>query len=123
MRRIHAAWAMALFALACQSRLELPEKPLPPTAPGPGSISGRLVLAEAGTTRTKPAQGARIQVLRSNVAAVSNAEGRFVLEPITHADGTILIQFDSDDDGTFDRQRLLAFAEISAAPGRDVSIG
>jgi hypothetical protein len=46
----------------------------------------------------------------------------FTLQGLTQRDATLLVQFDSDGDGTSDRQRLVDLRDYGAGPGRDVTL-
>src|SRR5207302_10125017 len=105
----------ALAAVGCHRELDVP-------AVQPGSLSGRLVTERPGDVPAA-ASGATLQLLQSNVRAVSNGEGRFVLAPLTARDGDILVQFDLRADGTFARQRLLRLSDFGAGLGHDVGAG
>lgn len=108
-------WLAAL--VACTRTLDVPP------APGPGSLSGRLVIALPGVAETQPAAGAQLRLLHSNVSSIANADGRFTLSPILDKTGTVLVQFDARADGSFGRQRLLQLEDLGAGPGHDVSTG
>jgi len=101
--------------------LALPAKPPPP---GPGTVQGTVVYAVSGRTTSRPAGGARIQLVNTTLETAADLEsGRFVLEGITQSTGLLLITFDADRDGVIDRQKLLDLTAIKAGPGRDVALG
>ncbi len=98
--------------------------PNPPPPPGPGTLQGTLVYSVPGRIGSRPAGGATVQLMNSSVKTVSNGEtGRFLIGGITEKSGQALITFDSDHDGTVDRQKVIDFEAVKAGPGRDVELG
>src|SRR5437868_5282887 len=118
MRRLGLAAVLAV--ISCERNLDIPE-PAPP--PGPGSIYGRVVCAKPGVADRLPAPGASIALLSSSLQTHSKDDGAFLLSGITVATGDVLFRYDSDGDGTFDRQRIISLAQIGAGPGHDIALG
>lgn len=113
------AVVVVLVVSGCRD-LQLP--PIPGTG-SPGAVTGRVVWQRPGRLAPQPAQGASIFILNSNLGTTASADGRFVIEGITSSEGALLIRFDSDRDGTAERQRVISLAELGAGRGRTVSAG
>lgn len=115
------AWlAVVVVSLSCNRSLDVAD---PPAATGPGVITGRAVFARPGRTQREPAGGAQVSLLGSGARATSDPQGNFQLEGITREVGQLLFRFDSDGDGAFDRQKLVALEALKAGPGRQLAIG
>ncbi len=109
-----------LALVACNRALEVAD---PPPAPGPGTISGRAVISKPGRPQRLPASGAEVSLLGSGVRTRCDAQGNFLLEGITSERGQLLFRFDSDANGSFDRQKLVSLEALKAGPGRQLAIG
>src|SRR5688500_17909830 len=91
---------LRLLALgACSRSLELPPAPEPP---GPGSISGRVVIALPGRSDRIAAPGAEVSLFGSALATKADVNGQFRIEGITRESGQLLLRYDSDQNGSFD---------------------
>ncbi len=125
MIRRAALLALAASLAACGHDTSLPAAP-GPVDDGDGTISGRVVVEEAGTPLPVAAAATVVQVLdpegavRAETAA--DAEGRFAVFP-GDVPWTVLFRFDADGDGAFERQRLVASSELPLLPGADLSLG
>jgi hypothetical protein len=95
----------------------------PPPPPGAGTVQGTLLYAVPGRTERRAAAGARVSLLGSSVEVVALESGRFLLAGVRSSEGQLLIQFDQDADGTFERQRVLELGDMGAGLGRDVELG
>lgn len=109
--------------VACDRGLTLPEPPPAPTAPPPPTLSGRVVIAEPGTGRRLPIEKAVVEVLRTNLATQTNADGRFTIGPFARLEGRLALRLDEDGDGVPERQRLLDVAELAAGRTGPVEAG
>ena len=86
-------------------------------------MQGTLLYAVPGRTERRPAAGARVSLLGSGVEVVALESGRFLLAGVRSSEGQLLIQFDQDADGTFERQRVLELGDLGAGLGREVELG
>lgn len=111
---------VSLFAISCTRSLELPPPPGPPT---PGTLQGRLVVAQPGTTTRAPAKGAVVQLLSSSAGVIADDDGRFLIEGITKPAGNVLFRFDGDGDGQFEKQKSLTLQALKAGPGKSIDLG
>ena len=89
----------------------------------PGLVSGRVVWQRPGRLQAEPARGAAVFVLGTNLAASSDADGRFLVDGLISSDGALLIRFDADGDGQPERQRSFPLQHIGAGRGRQISLG
>lgn len=112
--------SVVLGLAGCARDLELPPAPGPVQ---PGTISGRVVFADPGSTVKKPAVGAGAEVLATGISAIADGDGRFLLTGVDRTQGQLLLRFGLKPDGTFARQRMLLLSAIGAGPGRDISLG
>lgn len=119
MRRALAV-ACLLAGSTCSRSLTVPDAP---PAPAPGSISGRVVVAQPGRTTVLPAIGADIILLDTGQSVRAAPSGHFRLEGITRTTGRLLFRYDSNTDGRYDRQKTLGLEMLAAGPGRDISMG
>ncbi|MBK7863492.1 MAG: Ig-like domain-containing protein [Archangiaceae bacterium] len=118
-RWLTTALFAALAMLACRD-LNLIS---PPANPKPGSISGRVVVAEPGRPGTHPIEGVQVEVLGTGLITTTDPLGYFRIEGITSDAAQVLFRFDLDHDGHPDRQKLLSLQALKAGVGRDVAIG
>lgn len=88
--------------------------------PGPGSVSGRVVLAEPGSTEKRPLGGAEVRVLGSGFAATTTPAGTFTIEGLELPSGTVLVR--AEVGGSL-KQRALQLAEFGTGPTRHVDLG
>ncbi|MBL9039421.1 MAG: carboxypeptidase regulatory-like domain-containing protein [Archangium sp.] len=114
------AVVVTVISLAACRSLDLPEPPGPVL---PGTVSGRTVVAVPGRPAPVSAGGAEVALLESGQGTTADATGAFRLEGIRKEAGTLLFRFDSDGDGTFDKQKVLSLEALKAGPGKDVSLG
>jgi hypothetical protein len=110
-----ALWAL-LFLTGCRDLTTPPQ-------PGPGSIAGRVVYGVPGRADLKPAGGTVVTVLGSGLSAVANQAGTFTLTPLEETEGLLLFSFDSDGDGTIDRQKVERLADWKTGPHKAVQMG
>jgi hypothetical protein len=110
---------VAVLGVGCRD-LKVPEAP---PAPGPGTISGRAVVAVAGRSEKKPAEGAFVRLLPTGLVTKTDADGLFVLEGVTRSTGELLLQHDVDGDGHFERQRLVRVDGYRPGFNRHVQLG
>lgn len=115
--------ALAVVSVVLLSSCHNLELPLPPAPLGAGVVTGRVVWQRPGRFTAEPASGASVFLMNTNLGVSTSADGRFVLEGITSAEGSLWVRFDADADGTADHQRVLSLKELGAAPGRTVSTG
>ncbi len=94
-----------------------------PQPPGPGTLQGRLVYQLPGQRALLPAAGGTAELLGSSLTAKADSDGRFVLGGLTVKEGSVLVRFDAEGDGRFERQRVLDLRELKAGAGRDVALG
>jgi hypothetical protein len=94
-----------------------------PPPPGPGSLTGKVVLAVPGTPTRVPVVGAQVEVLSSGRRTVSDDQGAFSVTGLLADETKVLFRADLDGDGHVDRQKLLALGALSAGRSRDVSLG
>lgn len=118
--KARALVAVSLFAFNCSRNLELPDPPGPPT---PGTLQGRLVIAQPGTSTRSPAAKAVVQLLASSAGTLADDNGNFLVEGITKEAGTVLLRFDGDGDGQFEKQKSLTLQALKAGPGRNINLG
>lgn len=116
MSRIVKWLALPLLLVSCR------ELSVPPP-PGPGFLTGRIVVAEPGTGRKRPAADVFVELNLTNLTTRTSAEGRFTLGPLPRRDGTLSLRLDADGDGRFERQRLIPLASLALPPSGDVSVG
>jgi len=112
-----------LCLFGCTGCLDLALPSLPPP-PGPGTLQGTLVYSVPGRVGSRPAGGARVQLVNATIFTLADPDsGRFLLGGITERSGQVLVTFDSDNDGSVDRQKVIDFETVKAGPGRDVELG
>ncbi len=104
---------------ACSRDLSLP----PTASQGPGSVSGRAVIAVPGQVERQPAAGATVSLLSSTAQVTTTADGLFTLNGITQTSGGVLFRYGETDAGSYTLQKLIDLADIGAGPGRLVNIG
>ena len=112
--------ASLVFVASCSRSLELPP---PPGPPAPGTVQGTVKYAVPGRASLRPANGAVIELLGTNIRTQSNEDGRFLLDGITTTEGRLLIRFDLNADSKPDFQKVISLAEIQAGVGRNVALG
>jgi hypothetical protein len=100
--------------------LDLP--PIPDPA-RPGAITGRAVSALAGRQTLIGVPKARVELMGTGLAVLTDANGYFRLEGIRTSSSKVLFSVDLDGDGQADRQKLLALDALRAGPGRSVAVG
>lgn len=108
--------ALAAFVVAgvgCRE-LTVPERP------GPGSVTGRVLLAEPGEAERKPAAGAEVRLLGSGQATTTTPAGTFTLQPVAVTQGLMLVRVTV---GQVVRQRVLQLSDYGTGPGKNVSLG
>jgi hypothetical protein len=115
-RGFRGLWTLLLALAGCR-QLAVP----PP--PGPGTISGRAVVAVPGRTEKVAAPGALVRLLPGGLGATADEAGLFVVEAVTRTSGDLLLQVDADRDGVFERQRLVRLDGYHPGAGRQVSLG
>lgn len=111
-----------LALVACNRALDVADPP-PVAIPGPGTISGKAVISKPGRPQRNPASGAEVSLLGTGARTRCDAQGNFLLEGITSERGQLLFRFDSDSNGSFDRQKLVTLEALKAGPGRQLAIG
>jgi hypothetical protein len=118
-------WLLRLWVLIVVVLVGCRDLTLPPTppAPGVGTVQGTLLYAVPGRTERRPAAGARVSLLGSSIEVVALESGRFLLAGVRSSEGQLLIQFDQDADGTFERQRVFELGDLGAGLGREVELG
>ncbi|MCU0695762.1 MAG: carboxypeptidase regulatory-like domain-containing protein [Myxococcaceae bacterium] len=98
--------------------------PAPPPPPMPGALEGTLVFAQPGQATLRPAVGASVELVGSGVRTTSAGDTAFFsLSPVDTNAGAVLIRFDSDGDGTADKQRLLDLEPLKTGRGKRVNAG
>jgi hypothetical protein len=116
---------MRLFLLAVLVLAACRDLSLPP-APGmgaPGTVFGRAVYSPPGASQPQPAAGTLVTLGASSIRVTAGTDGRFDVEGLASTGGTLIFQFDSDGDGTFDRQRTVSLEAVGAGPGRNINLG
>ncbi|MDP1916818.1 MAG: carboxypeptidase-like regulatory domain-containing protein [Myxococcales bacterium] len=91
-----------------------------PEPPGPGSVSGRVVLAEPGSSERRPLGGAEVRVLGSGLATTTAPAGTFVLENLELTSGLLLVRAEV---GGVARQRVVQLADFGTGARRRVNLG
>src|SRR5262245_23413202 len=111
MRPASVRWLVVLLAVAaCTRSLEAPPPPTPKQA---GTLQGSVFYAQQGRSTLSPARGATVELLGSSVTTVAQGDNAFfTLSPILVTSGTVVIRFDSDGDGTPDRQKALQLEDL-----------
>lgn len=121
MKPSRASLAVVVLVLSsCNRSLHVADAPGPP---GPGTISGRTVVAQPGRSQRVAAAGAEVLLLGSGLKTSSDAAGNFLLEGLTRESGLLLFRWDSDGNGSFDRQKAVSLQALKAGPGRQLAIG
>ena len=95
-------------------------------APPPGlrrNVTGRIVIAESGTSRQLPVQGAYVELLRTNLSAQTGADGRFSLGPLPGRGGTLSVRYSSSGSSAYDKQRLVQLSSLEAGGAGDLLAG
>ncbi|HEY0882169.1 MAG TPA: carboxypeptidase regulatory-like domain-containing protein, partial [Archangium sp.] len=87
-----------------------------PPSPGPGSITGRVLVASPGEPLGVPAVGASVSLVEAGILVTASADGRFTLSPVTQAQGTLEIAAGS-------LRRVLSLESLGAGFGRAVALG
>src|ERR1700722_14468226 len=94
----------------------------PLSADHPGTLAGRaLTLGLDGSW--VPAVGAQASILSTSLAAVSDADGRFLLSGIAHSGGQLLLAYSSTGTVTLDQQVLISLANVGVGPGVQAQLG
>ncbi|MFT3708204.1 MAG: hypothetical protein QM817_11175 [Archangium sp.] len=92
-----------------------------PPPPGPGTVSGRVVVAVPGVTLKQAVPAASVSLVSGSLSTTAGADGRFVLSGFTFATGTL--RFRADVPGIGVRQKTITLESIGAGPGRNVELG
>src|SRR4051812_41679859 len=90
-----AALCCTVFSFGCLD-LSLPP---PPGPPRPGTISGRVVVAQPGRPEKLARSGAQVEVLGTGLKVTTDTGGFFRIEGISSDAGQVLFSFDADGDG------------------------
>ena len=114
MSRLTLVVAVLLGLSGCNRDLSFP------APPGPGSVSGRVVLAEPGSTEKRPLAGAEVRVLGSGLATTTSPGGTFTLENLELTSGLLLVHVEL---GGTSHQQLLQLADFGTGPRRTVDVG
>ncbi|GMU61883.1 MAG: hypothetical protein AMXMBFR34_36460 [Myxococcaceae bacterium] len=117
---MHARWLALASALATAGCYDT-TLPLPPQPPGPGSLSGRVVVARPGLVAKEAVPGADVRLWSSSLATRSGADGRFRLDGVVTSEGTLHLS--ADVPGIGPRERVLDLATLGAGFGRQVELG
>jgi alpha-tubulin suppressor-like RCC1 family protein len=107
-RRICGAVAITWLAACLDTQL--------PPSPGPGSITGRVLVAAPGEPLGTPAAGATITLVEAGLTTTSQADGRFTLAPVSQGEGTLEITSGA-------LKRLLSLETLGAGFGRTTVLG
>lgn len=105
---------LLLSFAACSHDTELPP------VPGPGSVTGRVLLAEPGRVEKRPVEGAEVRVLGSGLATSTTPAGTFTLGGVEQTSGLLLVRVEL---GGVTRQRVLQLADYDTGPRRQVNLG
>lgn len=92
-----------------------------PPPPGPGTVSGRVVVSIPGVAARQPVANASVQLVSGSVATTTDADGRFALKGFTFDTGTL--RFRGEVPGLGLRQKTITLESIGAGPGHDVQLG
>ncbi len=111
--RTLAAAALAMSLVACSHDVTLPQPP-----PTTGFLSGRTVVAVPGSDQSRALAGATVTVLNSNLHAVSDDQGNFVIGPLPK--GKYSLYFSATANGAL-RQKLLS--GLTLTPGATGPLG
>lgn len=87
-----------------------------PPPPGPGNITGRVLVATPGEPIGSPVSGATVRLVESGVSVLSDDDGRFSIGPIFEKQGTLEISSGA-------LKRLLSLQSIGASFGRSIELG
>ncbi len=87
------------------------------------NLVGRVVIAESGTSRQLPVQGAYVELLRTNLSVQTGADGRFSLGPLPGKDGTLSVRYSSSGSSAYDKQRQVQLSSLGAGGAGDVQAG
>lgn len=111
---VASCWFVSLCFQGCTRDLTLPE------APGPGSITGRVLLAEPGRIDKAPLANAEVRILGSGFATVTSPAGTFALASVELTTGLLLVRADV---GGVTRQRVLQLSDYGTGPKKQVNVG
>jgi alpha-tubulin suppressor-like RCC1 family protein len=87
-----------------------------PPSPGPGSITGRVLVASPGEPLGVPAAGASVSLVEAGLVVSTSADGRFTLSPVNQSMGTVEI-------AAGPLRRVLSLESLGAGFGRAVALG
>lgn len=91
-----------------------------PDPPGPGSVSGRVLLARPGESEKRPLANVEIRLLGSGEATTTSPAGTFTLPNIEATSGLLLFRVDVDGER---RQRVVQLSEHGTGPNKQVNLG
>ena len=116
--RLHAQVVQVLMLVAlvaaCARTLEVPQP-----VPNQGYLGGRLVEADPGTDLTRPIAQGSISIPNTNLSAVSDVNGNFVIGPLP--EGRYRLQFSGASSAGGQRKRLLS--SVGVTRGATTSLG
>lgn len=87
-----------------------------PPPPGPGAITGRVLVASAGDPLGQPAGNAIVELVEAGVRVTTGADGRFDLRPVPMKQGTLRIAVGA-------LSRVSSLESIGAGPGKTTVLG
>lgn len=87
-----------------------------PPSPGPGSITGRVLVASPGEPLGVPAAGASVSLVEAGLVVTASADGRFTLSPVNQSVGTVEI-------AAGPLRRVVSLESLGAGFGRAVALG
>lgn len=108
MRRVSGAVVLVLLAACFDTAL--------PPPPGPGSITGRVLVAAPGEPIGSPVSGATITLVESGLSVKSNDDGRFTIAPLVQTEGTLEISSGA-------LKRVFSLQSLGVGVGRAVAMG
>ena len=112
--RSTAALSLLLFVVSCARDTSRP--PLP----GPGSVTGRVLLARPGESEKRPLANVEVRLLGNGQATTTSPSGTFTLSNIEVTSGLLLFRVDVDGER---RQRVVQLADYGSGPSKQVNLG
>lgn len=106
--------AFTLLLLGCTRDTTLPDPP------GPGALTGRVLLARPGESEKRPLSGVEVRLLGNGQATTTSPAGTFTLADVEVTSGLLLFRVEVD--GAL-RQRVLQLADFGTGPARQVNLG